>query len=647
MTKSNKKIFITILGYISILAVVILLFVTGMAYKSKNDVLTIYRAKAPISRGMEVTTKTADEYFEQVEVSKSSVDTMINGSFTPVFYVGDLSNQKALTDIAKGSFLGKEMFGVLDMNSILDEYRGEGKFINPYYSVLKADKYNAPISSFKVGQKISIEGTVSLSNSTEENLKDDAGEIYNGIITNKCVVHNIIKDENGNITHVGVIVELQDYPTINFIHNYGTLKFHEGVIEETWETTNNKILNELWEKTGFKDTIAKRLNTYVEYNISDNEKKQKKILAEYNGTEIKENVEYSTIHVDLKSDITLYTPYNNMIVSHYNLDGTIGNNMDITGINTHKRFNSRTGLYELKFNEEGIYSFLFFDKIETNYGTEEKPDIRTKIALVNQAHIIVEKENSGNRYIENANIQLIHDEKSGNTKLDIKASNLVTKDYYNNVLEEAGIDLREKVELGSDIAALSNNISASTKELGKSAFVKQSLNLGTIGTRQISNIYVNGLPLFVRGSTYTKLNDDERIELLFNLGLIESDNDKEAALKKYKAILDVFDTTTFDSVNKIINELESSKEDRIDVFSKERVVNTSTKTLRSFQSMNKNVYLLGRLWFGEDPLKNEEFNKNLFDNFKLEIKVQLDNDEVIEVKNVTFTSKFIAAPEEK
>ena len=391
MIKNNKKTIIALLTYSLILIGAILAFVFVIKTKDANSTIELYFAKDDILGGTLVEENFSTSYLNKTKVHESVYNDIVGYDAKPLKSSNykKIEGQTVLSDIKKGSVILESQFGKIVTLETMDMYKQKYGFEEPYYSVLNVDETNATISGFEEGQLISIEGKIDLSvfNKSQE-YKEDASEVLNGIICNKCIVHNLVYDTEKKLKKIGVVVELSEYPVINYIETYGSLKFHEGKLA-LWETTNKIIMENLWEKTGFKDGLAKELTTYLKYENSKGEEIKKNFCA-YSNTIYTNTTITNFLDVSADSKVSLYTPYKNIIVSHYNFDGSNGKFMDISGSNLEKTFESTTGLYNMNFDSEGLYTISFYENAPYNYGTDEEPDWGQKYSKVNEIKFTIE-----------------------------------------------------------------------------------------------------------------------------------------------------------------------------------------------------------------------------------------------------------------
>lgn len=635
MVKKNKKTLLMILAYIGILAVVVIAFVFIMQARNTSSVVEVYYASRDIAAGSTVDSAFEINYISKTQIPKTVASDMEKHGAKPIYSTSQLKNN-ALSKIPQGTILVESMFDNIVSDSVMSKYISEYGFKNPYYTVLAVDTTNSPIDGFSKDQRLSIEGSVELSTvSWSESFKGDANDSYTGIITNNCVVAGIFTDDDEVVTNIGVVVELADYPTINYFENYGKLKFHDGILDNTWETTNAQIMNKLWEKTGFKDTVAKALSSYIIYYEAQSKDEIKKFVCEYSNTPFYEDDD-ETIMKKSKvnflqattepsktengkiidtSKVSLYTPYKNFTVTHYDFTGKQGVNMDLAGVNTESSFDSRTGLYNLNFEEEGYYQINFYDKVTYNAGTEESPVMTTKVDLVNQVTFVIEKLDDNTKWdTSSADLVFQYDADQNNnfTFKGYALTGTLSKVYFDALKKEA------ELELGSPYV-LNENIFADTNDLTKINyfFNMDDANANTYliaaGEQKINKIKLvvgdDSYDLFLNtnlGTIYEKPTNSQIYRLCYALGLPYKATTAEDAYKFYncftKQQLGGYSTSNGTQVEGLLDLLEKRLDEtnNLSIACKGLIkydANTGTSTEETSDvAIPLFNYILGSLW---------------------------------------------------
>lgn len=622
MIKNNKKTIITLAAYTVILLVVVAAFVVFVQMRNQSSVTKIYYATRDVESGTVVNTDFQTNYIAQVEVPTSVVKDLEKNGAKPIKSTIQIKSS-ALTFIPKGTYLSESMFGDIVTTTVMEEYAKT--FVNPYYTVLKVSTENSPISGFSEGQKVSIEGTADLSLfSTEDELKSDAGEVYNGILSNKCVVHSLFYNEDLKLANIGVVVELADYPKINYFANYGELKFHEGVLS-LWETTNLNVMTELWEKTGFKDSLAHELSSYAIYNDKEGNR-IKKFLCYYSSTEYKETPK--TYFFDLFADtadniqaVSFYSPYQNVVISHYNLDGSDGAYMDLTGVNTDRDYNSKTGLFKYNFSDEGIYLIKFYQNIDFNYGTEDEPSWGEKYAIVNEVIFIIEKDTE-NQTWDTSNIKFnvgIKDTDSAFLGYEITGS--VSKPYFDQLKNQTNIYLYALVQLND---ALSKNID----EID--FFIDEEFEIGLFGQTAIKNVlFTDGIISFnlfkfkETAKYYKRPNKDQKLTICNYMGI------------PFKEDYKFFDEMSEETAEELIKELKGIIESSLDYKTISCVqYKYDTETKAFIEGEKENIplilHLVASIWTNQ--LNINEYKDKEGNFYDLSVAFVLDDEEKIQTK---------------
>lgn len=380
MFKSNKKIFIMIAVYTVILLGVVGMFLFVQNTKNENAVTSIYITTKTIQAGETVDDTLLASKVKKIDYPVSAVKEIEANGGVIVTSPTQIASLVAVGTIPAGQPLTKALFEAVTP-SVYGDYTNktyaqgtanEWKFTSPDYIILSVEKNSMPINGFTKGDEISIEGYAKYSyDITKEGTeKDEDGNIksttetisgeYSGILTNHVVVHNIVYDDAGNVTYVGVIIEKDKYPLISTIAKSGELIYHSGYTE-AWETTSNDQYEQLLLGKGLYLKDVQHLPTKLDYTDT-NENVQELTLTEYSETSNANETLYpSFIRTKETSDITITSPYGYAQIVHYNLDGTVGQYMDATGLNTSKIYNSKTGLYTYTFNQdvEGYYEIVF------------------------------------------------------------------------------------------------------------------------------------------------------------------------------------------------------------------------------------------------------------------------------------------------
>lgn len=642
MIKKNKKTLLVLLAYGAILVGIVLAFVFIMQARNSSAVVEVYYASRQIDAGMTVDSAFEINYISKTQIPKTVATDMEKHGAKPIYTTSQLKNN-SVSQIPQGTILVESMFDNIVNESIMAKYSKEYGFKNPYYTTLKVDATIAPINGFSQDQKISIEGSVDLSSvSWIEDFSGNSNDSYSGIITNQCVVASLFTDDDENITNIGVVVELSDYPTINYFENYGSLKFHDGILENTWETTNSQIMTKLWEKTGFKDSIAKELATYIVYYDAENTSETKQFVCEYSNSPYYEDEEETIIKkskvnflqmtneltkvVDGKevdtSALSLYTPYKNFTITHYGFNGKAGVNMDLAGVNTQTTYNSRTGLYNMNFTEEGYYSINFYDKVEYNAGSDDQPLIQTKVDLVNQIKFVIEKTTENQKWSSDADLTLVYDNdvaSSTYTFKELSLNGVLSKKYFEALESEAQIKLGEEFKL-NDIVFTSINDLAGIK------FFTTEKSLVQAGEQNVTQIYLNvgdlnsggvSYPLFYNsnlGTAYEKATSKQIAELCYYLGL-SFKNDYETAypFTKYFTKAMLGDSNDTDTLLGKLSERASSPIYTINVSGLSKLdENGLLTTEKNAIAVAFENYMLGALWTGTfDYAKFAELKESL------------------------------------
>lgn len=659
MIKNNKKTILTLLAYTGILVGVIVAFVFFIQMKNTSSVTQIYWSARDISSGTVVDTAFEMNYITKAEVPNSVVDEMKKRGSKPITSISQLTKNSVLQNIPQGVPLVESMFGDIVSVSTMEKYQNDFGFENPYYTVLSVDATNSTVSGFSEGQSISIEGTVDLATvNYDDEFANDSNEVYNGILTNKCVVHGLYENEEGQLTNVGVIVELSDYPTINFFAKYGELKYHDGKLEQTWETTNSKIMTELWEKTGFKDSLAKELSTYAIYNnILEN--RTKVFLCDYSNSTYKGMADINYLALQADSDasgtqgVSIYTPYKNMVVSHYNLDGTDGINMDLTGVNTTKSYSSKTGLYNFTFTQEGIYDIKFYELTKVNSGTEEEPVYEDVVGVVNEIRFIVEKESIHQTWnTDNISFEVGFDYNVKRDKYEyigFALEGYITKDYFADLKKETLIDLTEKI-------ALNTSLFGTGDKINQIKFFSNNQTYGTMGDKDITGIKLVdnssketiAFDLFRysnMGNIYNPVTEIQKMNICYLMGL------------EFKTDYAFFSSMTKDGADELlsdINKLYSNNQSALTktfknlTFYDEEAGKVATKD----NDVLPILYIIGSLW--SDTFNYATFQAlELPDDYNVQVQLVFDDETSLNVelniceKNYieTYTVKIVTTTE--
>lgn len=381
MFKSNKKIFIMIAVYTVILLGVVGMFLFVQNTKSENAVTSIYITTKTIQAGETVDDTLLASKVKKIDYPVSAVKEIEANGGVIVTSPTQIASLVAVGTIPAGQPLTKALFEAVTP-SVYGDYTNktyaqgtanEWKFTSPDYIILSVEKSNMPINGFTKGDEISIEGYAKYSyDITKEGTEKDedrnaksttetiSGE-YNGILTNHAIVHNVVYDDAGNVTYVGVIIEKDKYPLVSTIAKSGELIYHSGYTE-AWETTSNDQYEQLLLGKGLYLKDVQHLPTKLNYNNAD-DVAQELTLTEYSETSNANETLYPTfIRAEKTSNVTIASPYGYAQIVHYNLDGTVGQYMDATGLNTSKIYDSKTGLYTYTFNQdyaEGYYEIVF------------------------------------------------------------------------------------------------------------------------------------------------------------------------------------------------------------------------------------------------------------------------------------------------
>jgi len=387
MLKNNKKTFIMIGVYTALLLAVVGMFLFFQNTSNKNATTYVYMTTKTIQAGETVDDTLIANKVSKTQLQISSVKEMEEHGAHVVTSPMQISSLIAVGQIPAGHVLTKEFFEAITPE-IYGDYtsrtfaRGtanEWKFINPDYIILAVNQMNTPINGFAKGEEISIEGYSKFAyDITSEDKTETAEGVYSGVLTNHAVVHNLIYDEKGSLSYIGVIVEQSKYPLISTIAKNGELIFHSGYTE-AWETTTNEQYAQLLLGGGIYSHDVIEAPTVLSYTTKDNEYVER-IMSDFSKVEDYDAtvemypsfIRTQAQQVTGKYDVVLTTPYPYMTIIHYNLDGTAGQYMDATGLNTNKSYNSKTGLYTITFTEdyaEGYYEIEFGVKDTTDATT--------------------------------------------------------------------------------------------------------------------------------------------------------------------------------------------------------------------------------------------------------------------------------------
>lgn len=429
MFKSNKKIFIMIAVYTVILLGVVGMFLFVQNTKNENAVTSIYITTKTIQAGETVDDTLLASKVKKIDYPVSAVKEIEANGGVIVTSPTQIASLVAVGTIPAGQPLTKALFEAVTP-SVYGDYTNktyaqgtanEWKFTNPDYIILSVEKNNVPINGFTKGDEISIEGYAKYSyDITKEGLEEGAKPVtetisgeYSGILTNHAIVHNIVYDDAGNVTYVGVIIEKDKYPLISTIAKSGELIYHSGYTE-AWETTSNDQYEQLLLGKGLYLKDVQHLPTKLNYNNAD-DVTQESTLTEYSETSNANETLYPTfIRAKETSSITIVSPYGYAQIVHYNLDGTVGQYMDATGLNTSKIYDSKTGLYTYTFNQdyaEGYYEIVFGAK-----NSDDSITLTQKVCFVIEQDDYEEEINKTDTLTMNLNFETIDTTKNDVSK---------------------------------------------------------------------------------------------------------------------------------------------------------------------------------------------------------------------------------------
>ena len=435
MVKSNKKTFILIGVYTVVLLAIAGVFLFMQNTANENATTQIYMTTKVIQAGETVDDTLIANKLKKVEYPKAAVDEITANGGEIVTSTAKIYSLIAVGTIPAGQPVKKQLFEAI-APSVYGDYTNktfglssgiEWRFEAPNYIVLAVNETNTPINGFEKGDEISIEGYQKY---LYEILDDEGNTVeaegtYNGILTNHAVVHSLVFDESGLLTNIGVIVEQKEYPIISTIAKNGQLTFHAGYIKK-WETTVEKETSSLLLGSGLTLEKLVETPTLLTYTNLDGERIEEKLSDFTPKVDFVDETMYPTFiqtmnnQADVKYDITFDTPYPAMKIVHYNLDGSSGQYMDATGLNTNKAYNSQTGLFTTTFKEayaEGYYEILlglYNDKTFVPY---------QKVCFVIEYEDYEYKDENGNNTID----------------LDLTLNYLTEKDVYN----ETDSDLKD------------------------------------------------------------------------------------------------------------------------------------------------------------------------------------------------------------
>ena len=339
--------------------------------------------------------------------------------------------------------------------------------------------------------------------------------------------------------------------------------------------------------------------------------------------------------------------------------------MDLTGVNTTTIYNSRTGLYQMNFIEEGYYTINFYDKVKINTGTEEAPVWETITDIVNKTTFTIEKSTNNRQWNTdkpefkdsatfNLSFNTDSDGKYDFNGFELKAK--VFKSYFDALEKEQQIALTNELKLNE-------NVFTSTTSLSNIKFFLSGDYLISAGDRKIVDIRIKdtnvNLPLFYTNAInniHSEPTLSQKVRLCYYLGIPYQDNyefygyfTQEMLENEGKGLLDILKanaeiagvpTVTIDKLSVINYNKDSEGNDILSEVKLETAKDVKIPVIN---------YILGSLW-----TNTFDYGKYLTaikdnDSYSIEFEFVFEDESSFVLKPTVYVKKYetyeVAEPE--